>query len=122
MADRYTYLPLIGIFIIVAWGGKEIVERWPLMRSVTIGVSVIAGVALMAVSWRQVGHWKTSHTLFRHAADVTERNYFAYNHIGLAFEEENKREEAIPVLKKMVADVEGEATSDTSSRPLMVSR
>jgi protein O-mannosyl-transferase len=91
MADRYTYIPMIGVTIMVVWGAAELAAR---SREVRIGLSVAAGVALLGctgLSIAQVATWKTSETVFQHAVDVTTDNYFAHNHLGLAIQDSVNR-------------------------------
>jgi tetratricopeptide (TPR) repeat protein len=85
-ADRYTYLPLVGIYLALVWAAKEAADRWPLARAAL----AVAGPALLAacalVTWLQVGIWRNTYTLFEHAIRVTENNYFAYNSLGRQYE------------------------------------
>lgn len=69
MADRYTYLPTIGLFIVVAWGGAALAARWQ-AGAAARALAAAALVALAAVTWRQVGLWSDHVTLFRHALAV----------------------------------------------------
>jgi Flp pilus assembly protein TadD len=69
MADRYTYLPGIGVYVIVAWGGAALAERWRL-RTGAVAIAAAALVALSAVTWHQIGYWSDHVTLFRHAVEV----------------------------------------------------
>jgi Flp pilus assembly protein TadD len=85
MADRYTYVPLIGIFIIVAWGLPELVSGWR-YRKVAISTMAVACLSiLMATTWLQVRHWKNSIVLFERALAVTDNNYVLHNNLGVAF-------------------------------------
>jgi tetratricopeptide (TPR) repeat protein len=78
MADRYTYLPSVGLGLMLAWGVKELAAGLPRARWVP-GAAATAGVAALAVwAWIQVGHWRDSRALFEHAIRVTSRNYFAH--------------------------------------------
>ena len=82
LADRYTYLPLIGVFLIVVCGVGEAGARWP-QTGIWFGVG--AAVVLTACAWRtrvQLGYWQNSGTLFHHALAVTEDNYVACNNLG----------------------------------------
>ena len=82
MADRYTYLPLTGVFIVLVWGGAEAVAKWRLPQ---LPVAVIVPVLLLAVALRtrdQIGYWQNSGTLFAHTLDVTENNYVAEHNLG----------------------------------------
>ena len=95
MADRFTYIPLIGLFIMVAWGVAELARGWH-PRRIVLGVS--AGVllsVLMVCSWLQARHWKDQITLFTHAVNVTSNNYVAHYNLGLVLGQEGKLEESM---------------------------
>jgi tetratricopeptide (TPR) repeat protein len=78
MADRYTYLPLIGISILVAWGLRDATVQWPKIRPVAV-VAVPLTIAVLAVAtWRQTHYWKSTRTLAEHALQVTRNNYVAH--------------------------------------------
>jgi len=82
MADRYTYIPLIGLFIILAWGVLDLFRKWHYQK---IYLSVFAMIILSALTARtffQVSHWKNGVTLFEHAINVTENNYKAHNNLA----------------------------------------
>lgn len=90
MADRYTYVPLVGAFVAVAW----LIGRIVPIRLVRL-LAVLIVAALMPLTWRQVGCWRDSETLFRHALAVTERNAVAENNLGLALVEQKQFDEAV---------------------------
>jgi len=99
MADRYTYIPLIGIFIIVAWGVPELISKWHYKEKVlSISVGIII-FTLLITTWRQVSHWKNSITIFKHAIRVTDKKHptfaIAYNNLGIVLFAKQKNEEAI---------------------------
>jgi Tfp pilus assembly protein PilF len=103
MADHYAYIPLIGIFIIVAWGVPELIPKGRYKEKV---LSVSAGIIiplLLVTTWWQVSHWKNSITLFKHAIRVTDKKYptFAviHNNLGNTLFADRKIEEAISHLK-----------------------
>jgi len=82
LADRYTYLPLIGIFIIAAWGLAGMCASWRLPQP---AAGILAVVLLTACGLRtrdQIGYWQNSGTLFRHTLTVTENNFVACNNFG----------------------------------------
>jgi len=84
MADRYTYVPLIGLFIVVVWGFADLVKGWRSRRWVVSVLTTMLVSALMVGSWLQVAHWKNSIKLFKHALDVTTNNYVAHYTLGHA--------------------------------------
>ena len=95
MADRYTYIPLIGVFITVAWGVPELLHKWR-HKEKLLWIATVAVLTILSItSWVQIQYWKNSHTLFKHALDVTENNYLAHNAFGNALKEEGKSNEAM---------------------------
>ncbi len=96
MADRYTYLPLIGLSIVPAWFLEEMREHPAVPRAVspTLGVALV--LALATVASHQVGYWRDSVPLFEHALEVTKDNYVAHNQLGHALYRKGLTEEAIP--------------------------
>jgi predicted Zn-dependent protease len=76
-ADRYTYLPSIGIFVIVAWGLGAFVRARPRYRSLAVGTVIAALLTLAVVAQRQVLVWRNTRSLFTHCAAVTRDNYRA---------------------------------------------
>jgi Flp pilus assembly protein TadD len=86
MADRYTYIPLIGLFIIMAWGAADILRQRPAWRVFLYPVSLCIIGVLMILSWYQVQHWRSSLALFRHTLAVTRDNYLAHNNMGVTLQ------------------------------------
>jgi tetratricopeptide (TPR) repeat protein len=85
MADRYSYVPLIGLFIILAWFVPDMLagRRY---KKVVIGVMVVGVVVSMGViARRQVGRWRDTITLFEHAVSVTEDNFVAHSMLSNAY-------------------------------------
>jgi tetratricopeptide (TPR) repeat protein len=82
-ADRYTYLPLVGVFLMLAWGGADLLARWRVPRAVAAagGAAVVGVCAVLA--WHQADSWRDSPTLWQHALDVTADNYLAHHKLGL---------------------------------------
>lgn len=94
IADRYTYIPLIGLFIMMAWGIPDLLNRWR-YRKIALGVlsgTVISG--LMICSWAQAGHWKDSFSLLNRTLSVTSGNYITCNNLGVALMVEGRVREA----------------------------
>ena len=95
IADRYMYLPMVGLLIAVAWGFSEATIRWPVLRhSITATAGLVVGLYGIATQI-QLAHWQTSETLFRHALAVTERNCVAHNHLGTALLDRGQIDQAI---------------------------
>jgi tetratricopeptide (TPR) repeat protein len=82
LADRYTYLPLIGLFIAVVWGVAEAVAALRLSWVVAAGAAVVAVAGCLGASYVEVGYWSDSIELYTRALDVTEKNHVAHNSLG----------------------------------------
>lgn len=99
MADRYTYLPLVGIFLAVAWGSGDLLDRWSHDGSVrravatVLAVLVVAGLGVRARA--QVGVWRDTETLFTNALRSTGPNAVAEGGLGLALHGRGRLEDAI---------------------------
>jgi tetratricopeptide (TPR) repeat protein len=78
MADRYTYIPLIGLFVIAAWGMPELLAKWRYRKEALLASSPLVLSCLVIVTWTQVGYWRTSISLYDHALKVTSRNHITY--------------------------------------------
>jgi hypothetical protein len=99
MSDRYSYVPLIGIFIIIAWGLPQLISKCRYKEKI---LSISAGIVilmLMMTTREQVSHWQNSITIFRHTIKVTDKKYpnlaIVHNNLGIALFAEQKNEEAI---------------------------
>ncbi|MHC4214200.1 MAG: tetratricopeptide repeat protein [Planctomycetota bacterium] len=100
MADRYTYIPYTGLFIIIAWAVGDISDR---MKKPKIFLSMLTAVllAVMAVATHnQVKHWKNSTTLFEHTLAVTKNNHIMYYNLGNVLADEGKSDQAIQLYNK----------------------
>jgi len=95
MADRYTYIPLIGIFIIVAWGLGELAGKWKYGRKMLCPAAVLILLALSTCTYHQLRYWRNSRTLFEHALEVTKNNYMAHSCLGMSFLKQHNYQEAI---------------------------
>ena len=95
MADRYMYLPLIGLTIMLCWSvPSRVMERWDL-KLITCDVAAALIAVCAALSRVQVEYWKDSETLFRYAVDVTRDNWLAHSNLGVALAQTGEIEEAI---------------------------
>jgi Tfp pilus assembly protein PilF len=94
-ADRYTYIPLIGLFIIAAWGISELLKRRRYRKEALFLSSALSLSCFFIVTWTQVGYWRNSITLFEHTLKVTDRNSIAYNNLGRAYNSLHNYRQAI---------------------------
>jgi Flp pilus assembly protein TadD len=95
MADRYLYIPSLGVFILVVWGVFELTRGW---RYQAVGLSVTGSAAIVlctALTRQQLGYWQDGETLFEHALEVTENNYLAHTNLGFALGSKGRIDEAI---------------------------
>ncbi len=95
MADRFAYVPFIGIFIIIAWGIPELVAKWRYRKIWLATLATVVLTILMAMTWKQVGYWENSITLFEHNLKITSNNYVAHNNLGNALSKQGRTAEAI---------------------------
>jgi protein O-mannosyl-transferase len=96
MADRYAYLPFIGLFIMVCWGVSDWAEVRRLSTAWQAAFSIAALLALMAVTHRQIGFWSDHVTLWTHTLQVTSGNWQAENNLGMALLRRGQMDAAIP--------------------------
>ncbi len=97
-ADRYTYIPLIGVFVAIVWA---VPEAWIQNRTkVLLPISAIILVTLSVLSFAQVKVWKDSETLFLHAMAAVPNNYLAEHELGMGYANDNRFAEAIPHIRK----------------------
>jgi tetratricopeptide (TPR) repeat protein len=82
MADRYTYLPLVGIFLILVWGAGEIVRRWRVTAVPFCFLGIVVLITCALITKAQLRYWQNSETLFRRAIAVNGNNDIAYNNLG----------------------------------------
>ena len=94
-ADRYTYITLIGWFVIIAWGANDLLSKWP-HRKIWLGT--LAGIllpVLMVLTWKQVQYWENNTTLFKHTLKHTSNNLIIHNNMGVTLDKQGRTEEAV---------------------------
>jgi tetratricopeptide (TPR) repeat protein len=94
-ADRFTYVPLIGLFIVIAWGAPEIITKLHYKRVVLIVSATIVLSAFMICTWYQVRHWQNSVALFTHNLNVNYDNIIAHYELGNALKQQGKFDKAL---------------------------
>jgi protein O-mannosyl-transferase len=100
-ADHYTYLPQIGLCLLVAWGAVELFSRWRGGREALGAVALLVIASLTALSYRQASYWRDSETLWNHSLAVTSGNQLAHNNLGNALMNKKGRlDEAIVHFRK----------------------
>jgi len=101
-ADRYTYLPQIGLYIAITWAVTDLTRSWRFQR---MALGVAALIVVGALSWRcwlQTSYWRDSETLFTHALAVTSNNDVALNNLGIIFLEKGQLDDAISKLQAAI--------------------
>jgi tetratricopeptide (TPR) repeat protein len=93
-ADRYMYVPMVGLSIMLAWGAADLARRRPATRRPIAIAGIATGLAAAALSAAQIQHWRNSETLFRHALEVTADNYLAEHNLGSYLLEAGRLSEA----------------------------
>ncbi len=100
MADRYTYIPLTGLFIMAAWGIPDLLRGYRQQKAILAFLAGTAVAASAAMTWRQLGYWKDNVTLYRHTLQVTSGNYIILNNYGIALDELGDHAGAIRVYEE----------------------
>jgi protein O-mannosyl-transferase len=100
MADRYTYLPLVGVFILLVWGINEIFLRRPVPMAAAWVLAMLVLIACVARTIDQLKYWRDGEALFRHAIKVTKNNDTAYSNLAAALVAKGEYDEAIFWLRK----------------------
>ena len=100
MADRYAYLPFIGLYILLAWLFADLFKQ---NRKMLIALCLVWTVLLMSLSFQQVGYWRDNSSLFEHAIKVTDRNYVAYQHLAQVRLDEGKLDVALDYISEALS-------------------
>jgi protein O-mannosyl-transferase len=104
MADRYAYMPLIGIFAMIAWSGADWARGKRLGLALCVVPAICVLVALTLATYRQIGYWRDSLTVWTHALQVTEHNFVAEDNMGVALVELNRVDEAYSFFVRAAQD------------------
>jgi len=100
IADRWAYVPSIGIYIIIIWGGAYLFAKWRRRKWIPATASIALLSILMTATWLQVQYWNNGITLFQHTINVTKKKCFAHYALGFELFKRNRHDEAIKQLAK----------------------
>jgi protein O-mannosyl-transferase len=103
MADRYAYLPFVGLFILTVWGVVECARRWRISSAWLAAGAMVVLAALSALTYRQIGYWHDSETLWLHALQVSQvPSYKAHFNLAITYDEQGRYPEAIAQFRQAV--------------------
>jgi len=103
MADRYHYLPSIGIAVIIAWGLPHLFAHRNALKKILFSAGIIFIVSMSILTWKQCSRWFNTVTLFSHTLKITENNYVAHNNLGLTLYKAGRINDAILHYNKAIA-------------------
>jgi tetratricopeptide (TPR) repeat protein len=93
-ADRFVYIPHVGLFLLMVWGAADVADRMRWSQAVRAGAGVSVVAALAVVAFVQTSYWRDGVTLFQHALDVTRNNCVAHTLLGRELEQRGRVEDA----------------------------
>ena len=102
MADRFTYLPQIGLCLALAWGAADVCRSWSCRRAACGVVSALVLMVLMGCAWRQTSFWRDSETLWTHTLACTPRHRLARSFLGRALAAQGRLDEALTLCQRDV--------------------
>ncbi len=102
MADRYTYVPMVGLSMAAIWVLDEALRGRPFLQRGAVVLGVLALLAFAAAAHRQAGYWKDSKTLFEHTLAVTDNNVVIENNLGVVLQGEGKHTEAMALYRRAI--------------------
>lgn len=94
LADRYTYIPYLGLFVMLVWGGAEIFEKLKINKSVVIAGCCVVMLILSGMTYKQVSYWKSAETLYEHTLSITKDNVLITDNYCLNLIQKNALREA----------------------------
>jgi tetratricopeptide (TPR) repeat protein len=102
LADRYTYIPYIGLAVMVSWGLADLAAAWPRGRVALASVAALALGGCLATTWSQAKYWRDSTALYERALQVTSDNYMAHDNLGNTFLDEGKVDAAVQQFQEVI--------------------
>jgi tetratricopeptide (TPR) repeat protein len=104
MADRYAYLPFVGLFVAVVWGARDLAARFQIPTAWRAAAAVVVVFVLGCLTHRQIAHWHDEETLWRYTLTVTAGNYVAHNDLALLLARQNRDDEAVAQFEAAAAE------------------
>jgi Flp pilus assembly protein TadD len=101
-ADRYTYLPLIGLYVLATWGASELFAKWRRGREILVITALLIITALVTRSYCQTPYWRNTEVLWEHAIDSTSNNYVAHYHLANVLMKKGRLDDAIAQFQKVI--------------------
>jgi len=95
MADRYAYIPFVGLLVAIAWGAAELASKYRISGKALAAIAVITVAILGSLTYHQLGYWHDDETLWRYTLSVTDRNYMAHDNLALALAKQGRSDEAV---------------------------
>ena len=95
-ADRYMYIPMVGLLVMLAWGAADVIKKWPRTKIAIAAAAAVSCAACMALAWKETANWQNSPALYQHAIDVNPDNWVAENDLGLYLNQQKRGADAIP--------------------------
>ncbi len=95
MADRFAYIPFIGLFVAVVWTLSELASEYRIPRPALGSVAVLVVIIMGCLTYHQLGYWRDDETLWRYTLTVTQRNYMAHDNLALALAKQGRSDEAV---------------------------
>lgn len=95
-ADRFVYIPMIGVAIALVWAVSELAEKENIPPKWLAVPAIAISLALGVLTYRQLGHWRNGETLWRYTLSVTKRNYMAHDNLAMVLDKQGRVAEAIP--------------------------
>ncbi len=100
MADRYAYIPLLGIFVMVVWSAADWADRKQISLQIRTSAAILILGVLSVLTWRQIGYWRSEYDLWSHDLQVAPGNALAISDLGDALNKMGRSQDAVPFLEK----------------------
>jgi len=103
MADRYTYIPLIGLLIIIAWGIPPLLAGWRHKKPLLAASALLVVASMSVITWKQIGYWKDTVSVFKHTVNKTTNNPYAHAGLGIGYLKQGDLDKAVFHLHEAVS-------------------